>query len=122
MDRAQKEAVQRITAQYVEEVRAGHRPNIGDYLARYPHYANEIIDFVSYFHAVEVDLPAETLPVPALTDQFRIALESAWKHADLSNAQTNAKITTLLITASKHRLSLLELAGKIGVSEDIVTK
>src|SRR5712691_5386363 len=113
MDRAQKEAVQRITARYVEEVRAGYRPNISDYLARYPHYANEIIDFVSYFHAVEVDVPTETLPVPALTGQFRIAMESAWKHAGKSNAQTTARITTLLITASKHRLTLWELAGRI---------
>jgi transcriptional regulator with XRE-family HTH domain len=122
MDRAQEEAVQRITAQYVEEVRSGHRPNISDYLARYPQYANQIVDFVSYFHAVEVDLPTETPPVPVLPHRFRIAIDSARELAIQPNARSMTRITTLLILASKRRLTQLQLADKIGVSEDIVTK
>ena len=57
MNSKQKEAVRRITAQYVAEVHAGHKPKVSTYIARYPQYASEIADFVAYFHAFEEDIP-----------------------------------------------------------------
>ncbi len=128
-DREQEEDVLRITARYVEEVRAGHQPRLSDYLARYPQYSDEIADFVTYYHAVEAGLPEESvgasLPgiLPNLSADFRIAMDSAWNRIEPSvgTSPTNP-ITTLLITADKQRLSLPQLATKLGLSEDIVTK
>ncbi|MEO8954897.1 MAG: hypothetical protein ABI396_00950 [Ktedonobacteraceae bacterium] len=77
MNSKQKEAIQRITAQYVAEVRAGHKPKASTYIVRYPRYANEIADFVAYFHAFEEDVPMGSYTVPALPKAFRIAIESA---------------------------------------------
>lgn len=76
MDSTQEEAIQRITAHYVDALRSGRTPKLSDYLMRYPHYANEISDFVAYFHAVEKDLPTETEPIPKLPSEFRIAIDS----------------------------------------------
>jgi len=77
MNSKQKETIQRITAQYVAEVYAGHKPKASTYIARYPQYANEIADFVAYFHAFEEDVPVETHAVPALPQILHIAIESA---------------------------------------------
>lgn len=76
MNSKQKEAVQRITAQYVAEVHSGHKPEVSTYIARYPRYANEIADFVAYFHAFEEDVPIGAYTVPALPNAFRIAIDS----------------------------------------------
>ena len=46
MNREREHALLRITAQYTDEARAGQHPKLGDYLARYPQYADEITDFV----------------------------------------------------------------------------
>ncbi len=45
-----------ITACYVAEVRAGLQPSLSTYVARYPQYAEEIADFVAYYHAIETEL------------------------------------------------------------------
>jgi len=90
MDRAQEEAIQRITAQYVDTLRSGHTPKLSDYLTRYPHYAAEITDFVAYFHAVEKDIPPETDPIPELPAGFRIAIESAL--TQIAQEQTRASV------------------------------
>ena len=122
MDREQEEAVLRITAQYVDEVRAGQRPRVSDYLARYPQYAGEIADFVAYYHAVEVDLPGETSIISPLEGEFRIAIDSARKRVLQTEAQTAHKLSTLLVTLDKQRQTLDRLADKIGLSVDIVAK
>lgn len=56
MNREREHALLRITAQYTDEARAGQHPKLGDYLARYPQYADEIADFVAYFHAFEEEM------------------------------------------------------------------
>ena len=122
MDREQEEAVLRITAQYVDEVRAGQRPRISDYLARYPQYAGEIADFVAYYHAVEVDLPGETSITTPLEGEFRIAIDSARNRVLQTEAQPARKLSTLLVTLDKQRQTLDQLADKIGLSVDIVAK
>ena len=122
MDREQEEAVLRITAQYVEEIRAGHQPKLSDYLARYPQYAGEIADFVAYYHTVEVDLPGETSITSPLAENFRIAIGSARKRVLQADAQSTHKLTTLLVTLNNQRLTPGQLADKIGLSVDIVAK
>jgi len=122
MDKQQEEAVLHITARYVEEVQAGRQPNISDYLARYPQYADEIADFVAYYQAIEIDVPYQIDTMPALSEDFHIATDSAWKRISQPESTSTPKLTTLLITTSKQHLTLSQLAKKIGLTVDIVTK
>lgn len=52
----------RITAQYADEYRAGRGPRIEEYVRRHPQYAQQLLEFAVYFHSVGVD--AETLEGP----------------------------------------------------------
>src|SRR2546421_8167880 len=122
MDREQEEAILRITAQYVDEVRAGQRPKVSDYLARYPQYASEIADFVAYYHTVEVDLPGETSITTPLAENYRIAIGSARKRVLQAEDQSTHKVTTLLVTLNNQHLTPGRLADKLGLSVDIVAK
>ena len=136
MDRQQEEDVLHITAQYVAEVQAGQQPRLSDYLVRYPHYADAITDFVTYYHAVEADMPVEYLPprqdspftassigeLPQLSETSRAALEQAWKHIEQHERIPTNLDTTLLTIASKQGLSMSQLADEIGLSSDIVEK
>jgi hypothetical protein len=122
MDREREEAILRITAQYVEEVKAGHQPKLSTYITRYPQYAVEISDFVAYYHAFEADLPAEPDIPPELTEGFHIAKEYAWQRVLRTESTSTKKLTTLLTTVNDQRLSLSQVASKLNVSEDIVEK
>ncbi|HLZ80658.1 MAG TPA: hypothetical protein VKP04_03440 [Ktedonobacteraceae bacterium] len=122
MDREQEEFVQRITARYVEEARSGQRPFIGDYLARYPQYADEIADFVAYYHAFEVDLPDETRIIPVLSGQFRGAVDTAWERVVATEIQTSSTFTSLLGAAGKRQFTVFQLAERLGLSDDILAK
>lgn len=122
MDREREEFVQRITARYVEEVRTGLRPNVSDYLVRYPEYADEIADFIAYFHAFEGDLPYETHSMPVLSGQFQGAIDTAWERVLPSLGQPTSTITSLLGTAAKRHLTVSQLAERLGLSKDILLK
>jgi hypothetical protein len=133
MDKQQEEDVLRITAQYVAEVQAGQQPRLSDYLARYSHYADAITDFVTYYHAVEENLPVGYLSprqdspssvgeLPQLSETSRAALEQAWKHIEQHERMSTNLDTTLLTIASKRGYSLPQLAAEIGLSIDIVRK
>jgi hypothetical protein len=122
MDREREEFVQRITARYVEEVRTGLRPNVSDYLVRYPEYADEIADFIAYFHAFEGDLPYETQSMPVLSGQFQGAIDTAWERVLPSLGQPTGTITSLLGTAAKGHLTVSQLAERLGLSKDILLK
>jgi len=122
MDREREEFVQRITARYVEEVRTGLRPNASDYLVRYPEYADEIADFIAYFHAFEGDLPYETHSMPVLSGQFQGAIDTAWGRVLPSLGQPTGTITSLLGTAAKRHLTVSQLAERLGLSKDILLK
>ncbi len=127
MDREREEAVLHITAEYVAEMQAGNAPRLSDYLARYPQYADEIAEFVTYYHAVEVDLPGESLVMPPLSERSTVAVERAWERIQepveaqfiTPSASTNPFTTLLAITNRRH-LSLTELAVKSGLSQDII--
>src|SRR5258708_28551868 len=122
MDREREEAVLRITAQYVEEVKAGHQPRLSTYIARYPQYAAEISDFVAYYHAFEADLPAEPETLPELTEEFRIAKEYAWQRVLGTESTSTKNLTTLLTTISAQRLSLSKVAPKLNATEGMVAR
>lgn len=122
MDREQEEAVLRITAQYVEEVQAGHQPKVSDYIARYPQYADELTDFAAYYHAFEKDIPTTAQPGYELADDFHIAMNYAWERIAQADTSSPKGIATLLLTANKRRLTLSRLAEKLGLSKDIVKK
>jgi hypothetical protein len=133
MDRVQEEDVLRITAQYVAELQAGLQPRLGDYLARYPQYAEAISEFVAYYHAFEADLPGEALneqkqgqplaaTLPQLSDSSRVALERAWERISPRELAPGDVNTTLLAVANRQELSLAQVASEVGLSGDIVEK
>jgi hypothetical protein len=64
----------RLTAQYVEEIRAGLHPSLHDYIARYPHYADAIADFVAYYHLFEANIPEDV----TMNNSFSAPAQSAW--------------------------------------------
>src|SRR6266704_908950 len=110
MDREEEEILQRLTARYVSEFRAGQHPRLSEYLSRYPHYANMIADFVTYYHAIEVDIPQDIEIIPPLSQISRAALEEAWKnvlHSDFEEFNT---------------LDSLQMALETGLSQDILKK
>jgi hypothetical protein len=88
MDREQEEVVLRCTAHYIEALQAGHQPEISDYLARYPQYADAIANFIAYYQTVELPQaqPIESMDntdslhsADEFTSEFHIAIESAWQ-------------------------------------------
>ena len=128
MDREKEEIVQRITACYVEELRCGLQPAIGDYLARYPQYADEIASYIAYYHAFEEDLPDETWSIPSisnissipiLSEQSQVAINSAWGR--VAQAQSADKFS-LMGRARELHLTIAQLADRLGISVDIVAK
>lgn len=130
MDREQEEAVLRITARYVAEVQAGQQPRLSDYLSRYPQYSDAIADFVAYYHAIEADVPGETLEetlvdtLSPLSEDFHIAIDSAWKRISLPTDErtpTNKRLSLREI-AKVQKLTLSQLAGTIGLGIDVLMK
>jgi hypothetical protein len=122
MDREQEETVQRITARYVAEMRAGQHPQLSDYLARYPQHAAAITDFVTYYHVAEVDLPEETANMPALSEVSRAALDRAFKRLLPPETAPGSSFALLQIAASNQGKSLSQLASETGLSIDILEK
>ena len=122
MDREQEEALLRITAQYVTELQAGCQPKLSEYIARYPHYAHELADFVTYYHAVELQTPTEPALLSSPSEEFHIAIESAWQRISPTMTPSSKSVASLLQTAKKRRLSPSRLAQRLELSTDIVTK
>src|SRR5205085_4842674 len=122
MDREQEEMIQRLTARYVSEFRAGQQPRLSEYLSRYPHYANMIADFVTYFHAIEVDVPQESEIIPTLSQTSRAAFDEAWKHVVYADFEDYNTLNSLQMAANNVHKSFLQLALEIGLSQDILQK
>ncbi len=122
MDREQEEAVQRITARYVAELRAGHHPHLSEYLSRYPQYADAITDFVTYYHATEADIPEEGKSTSPLSQATRAALDEAWKRFLRSENMSNNTLDSLQKAANNAGKSISQLTMEIGLSMDILRK
>ncbi len=128
MSREEEEAVLRITAHYVAELREGRQPRLSDYLLRYPQYADAITDFVTYYHALEVDVPVASKEVsrasmvPPLSESSRMAMDRAWNRLSQAGGVDSNSSMTLQLVASKRQKSLPQLAGEVGISVDIMEK
>jgi hypothetical protein len=122
MDREQEEAVQRITARYVAEQRAGHHPRLSEYLSRYPQFADAITDFVTYYHAIEANIPEEIGTVSPLSQATRVALDEAWRRVLLPESVAPAVNTPLQKATNNAGKSFSQLAAEIGLSLDILKK
>jgi hypothetical protein len=117
------EALVRITARYVEQVCSGRRPHLSDYLVRYPDYADELVDFVAYYHALEEHVSSETdTSVEALSEVSQFGLEYAARHVCLSGEDRPCQLTTLFMKSDRQHLSLLSLAKELDLSVDIVVQ
>jgi hypothetical protein len=132
MSREEEEAVLRITAHYVEELREGRQPRLSDYLLRYPQYADAITEFVTYYHALEVEVPVEASVaskevsrasiLPPLSEGSRMAMDRAWNRLSQAGGVGSNSSMTLQLAASKRQKSLPQLAGEVGISVDIMEK
>ena len=122
MDREEEEMIQHVTARYVSEFRAGQHPRLSEYLSCYPQYADMIADFVTYYHAIEVDIPRETEIIPSLTQTSRAALEEAWKNVLHADFEEYNALHSLQMAANNVHKSFLQLASEIGLSQDILLK
>jgi hypothetical protein len=128
MSREEEEAVLRITAHYVAELRVGRQPRLSDYLLRYPEHADAITDFVTYYHALEVDVPVASKEVsrasmlPPLSESSRMAMDRAWNRLSQAGGVDSNSSMTLQLAASKRQKSLPQLAGQVGISVDIMEK
>lgn len=117
MDRGQEEALLRITARYVAQVQAGQRPSLSAYLARYPQYASDIVDFVVYYHTVEASMPTRMGADTFLTP---ISLEVLRRFQMGGLLQQPTQRLNLLPFANERSFALVELADRLNVSLDIM--
>jgi len=122
MDREQEETVQRLTARYVSELRTGHHPRLSDYLSCYPQYADVITDFVTYYHAIEVDVPEEIEIVPPLSQATRSAIDEAWKRVLNADTVVYNSLNSLQMAANDINKSFSQLAEEIDLSQDVLKK
>lgn len=123
------EELMRITGQYVEEVEAGRHPRLSDYISRYPHYAEAIIDFVAYYHTFEIQLPriedekGEILHIqnaslsPLTQTSLYTARKRVYAHAQQQPSQA---ITTLFKEGEDEQLQLERLTHHLHLSKDMV--
>ena len=122
MDREQDEMIQSLTARYVSEFRAGQQPRLSEYLSRCPQYADKIADFVTYYHAIEVDIPQESDIIFPLSQTSRAAFDEAWKHAVYADFEANNTLSSLRLAARDVHKSILQVAMEVGLGQDILKK
>jgi hypothetical protein len=122
MDREKEEMIQRLTARYVLEYRTGQQPQLSEYLSRYPQYANLIADFVTFYHAIEVDVPQESDIIPPLSQASRAAFDEAWKNVVYTDFDIYDALNSLQMAARAVNKSFLQVALEIGLGQDILKK
>ncbi|QBD82303.1 hypothetical protein EPA93_42525 [Ktedonosporobacter rubrisoli] len=121
MDEKQ-DAVLHITARYVEEFQAGQRPSLSEYLQRYPQYAEDIADFVAYYHMAEAAMPeveAGQQPGAESNTALSASLERIYGKL-LRAADADGPISLLLAQAHIAEPSWSWLAQKLDLSVDII--
>lgn len=122
MDREQEEMFQRLTARYVSELRTGQRPRMSDYLSRYPQYADMIADFVTYYHAIGVDVTLESEIIPPFSQTSRAAFDEAWKNVVYADAEVSNTLNSLQVAADSVNKSFFQVSLEIGLGQDILKK
>ncbi|HEY7124068.1 MAG TPA: hypothetical protein VH590_00230 [Ktedonobacterales bacterium] len=119
-DRQREDDLNRITARYVEEFQAGKAPRVADYIQRHPQYADELMEFVLYFHAIAAGLP-EPDALPA--QQFTPAANAArTRLREQTSSGSAAPLSSLFRQALAVGYPPPQLAQAIGLSWDIVAK
>ncbi len=114
--RERRYEIDRITAEYADEWRAGRSPRVEDYVGRYPNYATEISEFALYFHSIAFDLPEpDAVPAAQLSPAAQKAL------AQIRNPQPPA-IEGLVKQGAAVGLAPRKLAEAVKLSMDLLGK
>lgn len=121
-ERSRQYILDRITAQYTDEYHAGLSPRLEDYVRRYPEYADELTDFVLYFHAVSLNLPEpDAVPAQALSPAAEAALARI-RGLNPNSANTPAPIESLVKQGRTQGYNARQLAAEVGLSTDLLGK
>lgn len=125
--RARQWEIDRLCARYVEEVKSGRKPDLSDYLARYPDYAIELADFIVTYHLTLPDLPElDETPVATLSPGFARALAAIRaqeaQRAEQAAPSAQAAFTSLADRAFDVELDPEQLAERVGVSSSIIAR
>lgn len=110
--------IDRITAEYVEERRAGRSPRVEDYARRYPEFAREIRLFVADYLLIGERLP-EPDPVP--TAPLSSAALAALAQIELESAPV-VPIAGLVARGFERGFEPPRLAAAVGISMDVLAK
>lgn len=117
MAKVNDEELMRITALFVEDQETGGQPRLTDYLRRFPQYADEIVEFATYYYALEADLPAPADAAPELSSETRAALGRARMRQPAMSLEMPASLLTLV---KSRYISLAPLAAALNLSVDLV--
>ncbi|HYB02159.1 MAG TPA: hypothetical protein VED37_18195 [Ktedonobacteraceae bacterium] len=120
MDNEHDEMIRRLTARYVLDYRAGHQPQLSQYLSRYPQYADMLVDFVTYYHAMEVDLPLESDIIPPLSQTSRAAYNAALEKVECPGFELSYNPGSLCMVADNAHESLGQVSLEVGLGQDIL--
>src|SRR3974390_2099070 len=119
MDKEHKEMIQRLTARYVADYNAGRQPQLSEYLSRYPQFADELAGFVTYYHAIEVDLPIESELIAPLSQSSRAAYNEAMERME-AGVELGATPSSLRIAANNAQKSLEQVSVEVDLGRDIL--
>jgi hypothetical protein len=109
-----------ISAQYAEEVRAGRKPRIEEYVKRYPQYRAELLSFALYFetvgiHTEALDGPADAALSPAA--ERALAAIRKWRPADEGQSLQGLAARGLEVGYQPP-----QLAAAVGLTMDLLGK
>lgn len=117
--RARQLEIDRIAAQYADDVQQRRMPNIEEYMRRYPEYAQDLMEFAVYFHTIGFEMePPSAVPAP-LSPAAQKALAQIRSGSVISSA---APIAGLVKQGATLGYSPRKLADVIGISTDLLGK
>lgn len=122
MDHEYDELIQRLTARYVAEHRAGLHPQLSVYLTYYPQYADILADFVIYYQAMEAELPLESEIIAPLSQASRAAYHEAMEKMMYATPELGRKQGSLQMAANNAQKSLEQVSVEVGLDPDILQK
>ncbi len=126
--RARQFEIDRLCARYVDEVKSGRKPNLEDYLTRYPDYALELADFIVTYHLTLADVPEpDETPAQTLSPGFARALEAIRAQEAAARAAPGAQATQVPFASLEDRsfdvgLDPDQLAARVGVTPKIIAR
>ncbi len=113
-----EDALWLITEQFVAALEAGQQPRLTDYVRRYPQYAHELVDFVTYYHGMEASLPQRSTALLEAHVDWQLALDQAWEKVTASPFDE----PPLLALARQRGCPLPQLATALNLSMDIIVQ